>query len=116
MSGRKQHFTNSGKPFDMMTLAAKHEHDIALGNSKMNTRGDIIGKNGEIEVKREKIIDEYYKSSNAPIKNVSIKDTFNNTSFETPSQAMARIAKHEQELKDNTPKEKETTRKLVDKE
>jgi hypothetical protein len=112
---KKQHFTNKGKPFDLMAISAKHEHDIALGNSKMNARGDILGKNGQIEIKREKIIDEYYKNNNNPVKNVSIKDMINNSSFETPSQAMARLAKQEEERLASLP-EKPTQKKPTDKE
>lgn len=51
-----------GKEVNMLALAKKNEYKIALGNSKMNARGDIIGKGGIIIKTREEQIKEYEES------------------------------------------------------
>lgn len=48
-----------GKTVNMLALARKNEHKIALGNSHQNARGDIIGRGGIILKTREEQIKEY---------------------------------------------------------
>lgn len=42
------HRTALGKTVDMAALAAKHERTRAVGNMKVNARGDTIDSNGKI--------------------------------------------------------------------
>ena len=126
-----------GKEINMAAIIARNEKEIAVGNGRMNARGDILGKGGEVITKRETVIQEYYKNTPNAVKNVSIADIKEDV-FETPQQAIARLERQaeEQRLKNQmvsaTPEQEakpETTeevavkeqnqkkgRKLVDKE
>lgn len=50
-----------GKEVDMEKLRAMNETALAVGNAKVNARGDEIGAGGKIIKKREEIQGDYYK-------------------------------------------------------
>lgn len=54
------HRTMQGKVVDMDKLARQHELTPAVGNMKVNARGDELGKGGQIVRKREEVVAEYY--------------------------------------------------------
>jgi len=56
----KIHKTMQGKHIDIDSLRQKHEQTLAVGNARVNARGDEIGPGGVIVKKRENIADEYY--------------------------------------------------------
>lgn len=56
--------TMQGKEIDMEKLSLKNETTIAVGNVKMNARGDELGPGGKIVKTREQILAEYYEKSN----------------------------------------------------
>jgi hypothetical protein len=61
-----------GKEVDMEKLARQNELMPAIGNMKVNARGDELGPGGKIIRKREEVIAEYYEHTRppvAPIKN-----------------------------------------------
>jgi hypothetical protein len=58
--GRKQYRSMRGKPVDMELLRKKNELTPAVGNARVNARGDEIGPGGEIVKKREQVIKEHY--------------------------------------------------------
>lgn len=60
MSQRK---TNRGKIIDFESLLAQGLHEPAVGNMKINGRGDVLGKNGEIVQKAEERARAYYKEN-----------------------------------------------------
>jgi len=51
--GKKIHYSMQGKPIDFDSLRTKHEKTIAVGNTKTNARGDVLGKGGKIVKKRD---------------------------------------------------------------
>jgi len=53
--------TMRGKPIDMDKLKGQHELMPAIGNMKVNARGDKLGPGGQIVKKREEIVAEYYQ-------------------------------------------------------
>lgn len=64
-----------GKEVNMLALAKKHEMTIALGNGPtVNTRGDLIGRNGKVLKTREEQIREYEESLKSQEAVVSMKD------------------------------------------
>ena len=74
-----QRRTNRGQSIDMDQLALQNETEIALGNMKINARGDKLGPGGKIIQKREDATREYYKNNpKAVVKSVSIKDAVDN--------------------------------------
>lgn len=57
-----------GKEIDMEKLSLKHETEPAVGNAKLNARGDEIGPGGKIVRTREEILADYYKNNPRSIK------------------------------------------------
>lgn len=52
-----------GKEIDLEKLAIKHETLPAVGNAKLNARGDEIGPGGQIIRTREQVLQDYYKEN-----------------------------------------------------
>jgi len=61
-NGRTVYKTMQGKSIDMDLLRKKNELTPAVGNARMNARGDILGPGGKIVKKREDVAKEYYKT------------------------------------------------------
>lgn len=57
-----------GKQIDMERLALKNENEIAVGNVRVNARGDEIGEGGKIVRTREQILQDYYKNNPSAVK------------------------------------------------
>lgn len=57
---RKMYRTMQGKEIDLDKLRIKNENTLAVGNAKMNARGDELGANGKIIKKREETTVEYH--------------------------------------------------------
>lgn len=53
--------TANGKQINLDALIAQNESTIAVGNMKVNARGDQLGPGGKIEVPKEQVMKEYYK-------------------------------------------------------
>jgi hypothetical protein len=60
---RKVHRTMQGKEIDLDKLRIRNETTLAVGNAKMNARGDELGPNGQIIRKREEASTEYHTDS-----------------------------------------------------
>jgi hypothetical protein len=52
-----------GKEVDMERLQLRHETEIAVGNAKVNARGDEIGPGGKIVRTREQVLQDYYNQN-----------------------------------------------------
>ena len=52
-----------GKEVDMEKLSLRNETEIAVGNAKLNARGDEIGAGGQIVKTREQILQDYYNNN-----------------------------------------------------
>jgi len=59
-NGRKVYRTMQGKTIDMDLLRKKNELTPAVGNARVNARGDVLGAGGKIVKKREDVVKEYY--------------------------------------------------------
>lgn len=57
-----------GKEVDMEKLQLRHETVPAVGNAKMNARGDEIGAGGQVIRTREQILQDYYKANPRAVK------------------------------------------------
>lgn len=62
---RKTYRSMRGKPVDMDLLMKKNELTPAVGNAKVNARGDQLGAGGQILKKREDLVSEYYNVAGA---------------------------------------------------
>ena len=62
-TGRKQYKSMQGKTVDMDLLRQKNELTPAVGNAKVNARGDELGPGGKIIRTREQVLKDYYDSN-----------------------------------------------------
>lgn len=62
-----------GKEIDMEKLSLRHETTPAVGNLKVNARGDELGPGGKIIRTREQILADYYKNNPRAIDEVVTK-------------------------------------------
>lgn len=60
--GRKVYRTARGKQVDLDLLISRNELTPAVGNHKVNARGDELGKGGKIVRKREDVLKDYYQA------------------------------------------------------
>jgi len=60
---RKVYKTMQGKQVDMDMLRQRNELTPAVGNAKVNARGDKLGPGGEITKKREDIVQDHYRNN-----------------------------------------------------
>lgn len=52
-----------GREVDLEKLSIQHEMTPAVGNMKVNARGDELGAGGKIVRTREEILADYYKNN-----------------------------------------------------
>jgi len=60
MKGRKVYRTAQGKQIDMDMLRKRNELTPAVGNARVNARGDELGPGGKIVRKHEDVVRDYY--------------------------------------------------------
>ena len=88
-TGRKQYKSMQGKVVDMDLLRQRNELTPAVGNARVNARGDELGPGGKIIKKREDVMKEYYTESpqavvdEAPVRQPAEKATAPTTSTTT---------------------------------
>jgi len=94
--GQKTYTTMQGKQIDMDLLRKKNELTPAVGNARVNARGDELGPGGKIVRKREQVIKDYYKGS-MPV-------------AEEPAVSVSDVVAEEAPVVQKTVKSKTTTR------
>lgn len=60
---KKAYKSMQGTEVDMEKLRNQNELALAVGNARVNARGDEIGPGGRIVRKREEVMQEYYKGN-----------------------------------------------------
>lgn len=80
------HKTMQGKTVDMDKLMRQNEMMPAIGNVRVNARGDELGPGGKIIKKREDIMAEYYENNpkakretNKPLENANSNEEVKST-------------------------------------
>jgi long-subunit acyl-CoA synthetase (AMP-forming) len=63
-NARKTYKTMRGKMVDMDQLEQRNELTPAVGNARVNARGDELGPGGKVVRKREDLMREYYETTN----------------------------------------------------
>lgn len=63
---KRLYTTANGKRINIDAIVAQNEESIAVGNMKVNARGDELGPGGRIERTKEKVMSDYYKL-NTPV-------------------------------------------------
>ena len=95
-TGQKTYTKMQGKKIDMDLLRKKNELTPAVGNARVNARGDELGPGGKIVRKREQVIKDYYKGS-MPV-------------AEEPAVSVSDVVAEEAPVVQKTVKSKTTTR------
>ena len=62
-TGRKVYKSMQGKTVDMDLLRQKNELTPAVGNARVNARGDELGPGGKIVKTREDVLADYYRDN-----------------------------------------------------
>ena len=65
-TGKKQHISMRGKVVDMDLLRKRNELTPAVGNARVNARGDELGPGGRIIRKADDRVREHYKVAGKP--------------------------------------------------
>jgi|TARA_B110000503_G_scaffold35485_1_gene57991 hypothetical protein len=68
---RKTYRSMQGKVVDLDMLIKRNELTPAVGNARVNARGDELGPGGKIIRKREEVVKEYYSSGSEPVQHES---------------------------------------------
>jgi len=62
-----------GKMVDMDQLEQRNELTPAVGNARVNARGDELGAGGKIVRKKEEVLKDYYASSKGVVDEQAVK-------------------------------------------
>lgn len=79
--------TMQGKEIDMHKLAMQNEMTVAVGNARVNARGDELGPGGKIIRKREDVLREANGGAPSEIRSTTTVNTENVTAQSAPAQA-----------------------------
>lgn len=63
---KRTYTTANGKQLNIDAIIARNEETIAVGNMKVNARGDQLGPGGIIETPKSQMMADYYKL-NTPV-------------------------------------------------
>lgn len=74
-TGRKVYKSMQGKQVDMDLLRQRNELTPAVGNARVNARGDELGPGGEIIKKREEVLRDYYAEKGGMPEELAVKRT-----------------------------------------
>jgi hypothetical protein len=64
---KKQHRSMRGKQVDMDLLRKRNELTPAVGNARVNARGDELGPGGQIIKKREEVVADHYATAGSAV-------------------------------------------------
>lgn len=73
-NGRKIYRTAEGKMIDIDQLRQKNELTPAVGNMRVNARGDEIGPKGEIIKNRDDVLKDFYSQADLEATDKKIKE------------------------------------------
>jgi hypothetical protein len=72
---RRIYTTAQGKQVDIESLRIANEESIAVGNMKVNARGDKLGAGGRVAETRNQTQDQYYKLSTPGPTEITVEET-----------------------------------------
>ena len=91
-----------GKNVDMDMLRKRNELTPAVGNARVNARGDELGAGGKIVKKREDVISEHYATAGS-VRDSSSRDEVQEVAEEQPVVEQAPVKKTVTRKKDPEP-------------
>ena len=108
-----QRRTNKGVVIDMEALLAQNSDEPAMGNMRVNAKGDVIGKNGEIIQTAEDRARAYYTDEVARVihKVSTAKSTLKGAQPDQPAQTESEL---EPEVKTAEAEKTEANQSVID--
>ena len=103
-----QRRTNKGVIIDMEALPAQNSDEPAMGNMKVNAKGDVLGKNGEIIQTAEDRARAYYTENP---KSSTAKSTLKGAQPDQPAQTDSEM---EPEVKTAEAQKTEANQSVID--
>ena len=103
-----QRRTNKGVIIDMEALLAQNSDEPAMGNMKVNAKGDVLGKNGEIIQTAEDRARAYYTENP---KSSTAKSTLKGAQPDQPAQTDSEM---EPEVKTAEAEKTEANQSVID--
>ena len=103
-----QRRTNKGVIIDMEALLAQNSDEPAMGNMKVNAKGDVLGKNGEIIQTAEDRARAYYTENP---KSSTAKSTLKGAQPDQPAQTESEM---EPEVKTAEAEKTEANQSVID--
>tara|TARA_B100001287_G_scaffold24810_1_gene18088 strand:+ start:4004 stop:4462 length:459 start_codon:yes stop_codon:yes gene_type:complete len=103
-----QRRTNKGVVIDMEALLAQNSDEPAMGNMRVNAKGDVIGKNGEIIQTAEDRARAYYTENP---KSSTAKSTLKGAQPDQPAQTESEL---EPEVKTAEAEKTEANQSVID--
>jgi len=88
---KREYVSMRGKVIDLELLKKMNELVPAVGNAKVNARGDELGPGGKIVKKREDIAKDYYKSNPNQVVQESNKKVDKSSILQTDSVTIQKI-------------------------
>ena len=82
--GRKIYRSANGKNIDLDLLISRNELTPAVGNAKVNARGDELGPGGKIVRQKEDVLKDYYTQSTG-VANESVSKVTQETATHEPA-------------------------------
>ncbi len=71
-----KHITSKGKVIDMESIIAQQGDSVAIGNMRVNAKGDLLGPGGKVIKTADERAREFYKNSDSSVdQQVSVKST-----------------------------------------
>tara|TARA_B100000989_G_C19517564_1_gene462433 strand:- start:284 stop:664 length:381 start_codon:yes stop_codon:yes gene_type:complete len=112
MAGKK---SNRGQEVDMQGLVLANETTVAVGNMKVNARGDQVNSAGDVVKTKTEQAQAYYQSNpKAAVKTVSIKDAVDISATNKMEEAPVAEKPKAQKAPKSTPKAKQPKMKEVE--
>ena len=71
---RKMYRTMQGRMVDIEKLRASNENVRAVGNMRVNARGDIVGASGQIVKTKEEQMKEYYEAPKGQVSDTRVRN------------------------------------------
>ena len=110
-----QRRTNQGQTIDLEGIVLANEKTIAVGNMRVNARGDSIDDKGNIVKTKTQKAQAYYSSNpKAVVKTVSIKDAIDSTQVKTMETAPIQQKASKPKASKSKPKAKAKVMKEVE--
>ena len=109
------HRSSKGKLVDMENLRLVNEQSIAVGNMKVNARGDELGQGGQIVKTRNERMNQQYSKMQSPIASDNVPDLApDGTSFEPQEEIVPVEPKLRGTLADSIAKQVTVKQELLD--